>query len=128
MISTRTHGALDYLSVAMLLSASRAFGSRSALGRSLVATGLGTAAYSLMTRYEWGIVGTLSMREHLALDAFQGAAFCTAAALLGRERRDVRIALAGYGLFALAAAALTEPEPAPLRPEPGWAPSPGRRR
>jgi hypothetical protein len=80
----------------------------------VAAAGLGTAAYSLMTRYEWGVGdGPLSMREHLALDGLQGAAFCLAAALLEDEPREVRLALAGYGLFALAAAALTDGEAGP---------------
>ena len=57
------------------------------------------------------------MREHLALDALQGAAFCTAAAVLDREPPEVRLFLAGYGLFALAAATLTEAEPEANWPE-----------
>jgi hypothetical protein len=125
MISTRTHGVLDYLSAAALIAVPQLFGWRSGLSRPLMAASLGTAAYSLLTRYEWGVVGALSMREHLALDALQGAAFCTAAALLNREPPEVRSALAGYGLFAIAAAALTDQEPEATRSPPhdtmsGW--------
>lgn len=108
MIPTRVHAVLDYLSAGALILGPPLLGWRSGLCRPLAAAGLGTAAYSAMTRYEGGLAGKLSMREHLGLDAAQGAAFCTAAVLLDRERRDVRLALAGYGLFALAAAALTE--------------------
>jgi hypothetical protein len=117
MISTRTHGALDYLSAAALVAGPRLLGWRSALAGPLAAVGLGTAAYSLLTRYEWGVADALTMREHLALDALQGAAFCGAAALLDREAPEVRLALAGYGLFALAAAALTERAPEADWPE-----------
>lgn len=108
MIPTRVHGALDYLSAAALLVAPRLLGWRPGLRQPLAAAGLGTAAYSLATRYEWGAVGALSMEEHLALDALQGVAFCAAAASLAGEPREVRLLLAGYGLFALAAAALTD--------------------
>jgi len=113
MIPTRAHGALDYISAALLTLAPPLLGWRPGLSAPLAAAGLGTAAYSLLTRYEWGVGDApLSMRQHLALDALQGAGFCAAALLLDREPREVRLALAGYGLFALAAAALTDREPA----------------
>ncbi|WP_415146993.1 MBL fold metallo-hydrolase [Limimaricola cinnabarinus] len=47
------------------------------------------------------------MRDHLVLDALQGAGFCTAAALLD-EPAKVRGALGAYGLFSIAAALLTD--------------------
>ena len=114
MIPTRVHGALDYLSAAALLAGPRLLGWSPGLSGPLAAAGVGTAGYSLATRYEWGVADApLSMREHLALDAVQGLAFCAAAALLEDEPREVRLTLAGYGLFALAAAALTDREPGP---------------
>src|SRR5215207_7711706 len=111
MISTRTHGALDYLSAAALLSAAQLHGRRSTVGQSLAVAGLATVAYSLITRYEWGVVGALPMQKHLALDALQGVAFCATALLLNSETRELRHALAGYGLFAIVVAALTQREP-----------------
>lgn len=112
MIPTRVHGLLDWLSAAALLAGPRLLGWRPGLRRALDAAALGTAGYSLATRYEWGLAqGPLSMREHLALDAAQGLAFCLAATALEDEPREVRLALAGYGLFALAAAALTDRRP-----------------
>lgn len=111
MIPTRVHAVLDCLSAGALILGPPLLGWRPALRRPLAAAGLATAAYSAMTRYEGGLRGRLSMREHLGLDAAQGAVFCAAALALERERRDVRLALAGYGLFALAAAALTDRNP-----------------
>lgn len=108
MIPTRVHGLLDWLSAAALVTAPRLLGWRPGLRRALDGAALGTAAYSLATGYEWGAVDALSMEEHLALDTLQGAAFCAAAALLDEEPREVRLILASYGLFALAAAALTD--------------------
>ena len=108
LIPTRVHGVLDYLSATALFLAPRALGWRPELTRPLAMAGAATVAYSVATRYEWGALNQLSMRQHLACDAVQGAGFCMAAALLDRESADVRWALAGYGLFALAAAALTE--------------------
>lgn len=110
MISTQIHALLDYLSATALIAGPRWLGWRHGLRRPLTAAGLGTLGYSLITRYEGGVVPVLPMRGHLALDRVQGAAFCTAAALARGESRAVRLALAGYGLFALAASALTETE------------------
>jgi hypothetical protein len=77
-----------------------------ALRGPLFAAGAGVAAYSLATRYQPDSGGALSFDEHRALDAAQGLAFLAAAATL-RAPRNVRLSLAGYGAFSLAAAALT---------------------
>jgi hypothetical protein len=54
MIPTRVHGVLDYLSAVALFAAPRLLGWRPGLSRTVAAAGLGTMAYSLATRYEWG--------------------------------------------------------------------------
>jgi hypothetical protein len=71
--------------------------------------GLGTAAYSLMTRYELG-TGSLPMRVHLALDGLNGALFCAAPALFPNESAPVLTALTGIGMFEVAASLTTDPE------------------
>ena len=53
----------------------------------------------------------LPMPAHLAIDAIAGAGLLGAAALMTSERPQVRAVLAGLGLFEVAAAFLTEPEP-----------------
>lgn len=108
MIPTRVHAVLDYVSAGVLIGTPLLMGWRPSLCKSLGALGVGTAAYSALTRYEGGFTGKLSMDEHLALDAAEGAGFCAAALLMNSERKDVRGFLLGYGLFALAAALLTD--------------------
>ena len=108
MIPTPLHAVLDGLSAAALIAGPRAAGWRAGLRGPLAAAGAGVLAYSLMTRYRPGSTAPLSMSQHLALDAFQGAAFGAVAALLDREPPEVRRALAGYGLFSLAAALMTD--------------------
>lgn len=120
MIPTRVHGVLDYLSALTLYALPRLAGWPALLRTPMTAAAAGTAAYSLATRYEWGAVPALSMRQHLALDAVQGLAFCTAAVALEDAPREVRLSLAAYGLFALAAAALTDREPAAGGTLPPW--------
>lgn len=112
MIPTRAHAALDGLSALALLAAPGVFGWRAGYAGPVRALGAGVAAYSLATAYEEGERGLIGMREHLAVDALQGLASCAAAAAMRDAPRDLRLFLAGYGLFSLAAAALTERAPA----------------
>ena len=108
MIPTRLHAALDAVSAAALVALARALGWPGRLHAPLIGAGVGVASYSMPTRYRRGSTAPLSMERHLTLDALQGAGFCAAAALMTREPPEVRAALAGYGLFSLAAAMLTD--------------------
>lgn len=108
MISPKLHAVLDALSAAGLAVAPTALGWPRALRAPLIAAGAGVAAYSLATRYRAEARGALTLDQHLALDVAQGLAFLAAGASL-RAPNDVRLALAGYGAFSLAAAALTRP-------------------
>lgn len=116
MISRHVHARLDAIAAAALVAGPAAAGWRRGLRGPLAAAGLGTAAYSLMTRYDDDGRAPLSMRTHLALDALQGAAFC-AAALSRRETPEVRRVLGAYGLFAIAAALMTDRGPPVRAPE-----------
>ena len=104
---------LDGVSAAALVAGPRALGWPRRLRGPIAAAGVGVAAYGLLTRYRPSSTAPLSMTQHLALDALQGAGFCAAAALLDRAPPEVRRPLMGYGLFSLAAALLTD------RPERG---------
>ncbi|WP_299819687.1 MBL fold metallo-hydrolase [uncultured Jannaschia sp.] len=108
MIPPRLHAALDALSAAALVAAPRILRWNRRLHAPLAAAGAGVAAYSLLTRYDRPSTAPLSMSEHLALDALQGAGFCAAAAMLKHEPPEVRGLLAGYGLFSIAVALLTD--------------------
>ncbi len=108
MIPPRTHASLDAFSAAGLALAPSLLGWHPRLRTACALAGAGVAAYSMATRYEARSSAPLSMSRHLAIDALQGFGFCAAAAGLRREQADVRAALAGYGLFSIAAALLTD--------------------
>ena len=108
MIPTRLHAALDAASVVALVAGPRGLGWPDRLHAPLAAAGAGVAGYNLLTRYRRGSSAPLSMKQHLTLDALQGAAFCAVAALMTRETPATRAVFAGYGLFSLAAALLTD--------------------
>jgi hypothetical protein len=113
VISTKTHGFLDYLTAGAMLTLPRAMGWGQTVTRLLTGAAVGTIGYSLLTRYELGLVKVLPMRAHLTLDALSGAMLCAAPLLLPDEESEVKAALVGMGLFELAAALTTEAEPSP---------------
>lgn len=111
MISTRTHGLIDY-SVAALLAALARGDALPRPVRRLLGTAAGFhAGYSTLTDYEAGVVAKLGMREHLALDTAGALAVGAAGLLMRRQPGWVRALLVGMAATELAVVALSSPEP-----------------
>lgn len=74
MIPTRLHGVLDYLIGAALIAAPWIFGFANSGPETWVPVliGAGSIIYSLFTNYELGLVGLLSVRNHLRIDIIAG--------------------------------------------------------
>lgn len=74
MISTRTHGVIDYVVGILLIAAPYVLGFDNGGPAHRVPMVLGASAilYSLLTRYELGLVKFIPMPVHLGLDAFSG--------------------------------------------------------
>ncbi|HEU5116093.1 MAG TPA: hypothetical protein VFT74_05390 [Isosphaeraceae bacterium] len=111
LFSTRTHGFLDFVTAGTLMALPRAMGWSDRVTNLLTGVAVGTVGYSLLTRYEMGLVKILPMKAHLALDAASGASLCAASYFLEDESDEVKAALIGLGLFELAAALTTQTEP-----------------
>lgn len=111
-ISTRVHGALDYMTVVALFALPRLLGWSDHVTTLMTAMAVITLIYSLITRYELGAVSALPMRGHLVLDFLSGLVFLAAALLLTREADMVRGVLAFIGVFEIGASLLTQTEPA----------------
>ena len=111
LLSTRMHGVVDYLSVGTLLALPRALGWSTSVTRLLTNAALGTLGYSLMTRYELGLVKVLPMTGHLLLDGMSGALLCGAPFLFPNEDTSVKAALVGLGAFEIVTALNTETTP-----------------
>ncbi|HYO11472.1 MAG TPA: hypothetical protein VER17_21085 [Tepidisphaeraceae bacterium] len=122
MISTRTHGVLDYVVGAAITALPHVMKCERPTATLLKMAGIGAGLYSMMTDYERGLVKVLPMEAHLALDALSGATLIGAAVMLEDEAPDVRLTLAGIGAFEIAVAAMTSP-----RPHVPGAPSPAGR-
>ena len=109
-MSTRTHSLIDYAAGAAFMLLPRAMGIRGPAAYLLHGAGMAAAAYSMLTKYERGLVPVLPMKTHLTLDALSGGMLLGAAAMMEDEDDETRAVLAGVGLFELAAALSTETE------------------
>ena len=98
-IPTKAHGFLDYMTAGLLVTLPRAMGWSNCVTRLLDASAATTVVYSLLTRYELGVVKALPMKAHLAIDAVQGGALIGVAAFLEEEDPEVRATLAALGVF-----------------------------
>lgn len=122
MMSTKTHGMLDFLSAGFLFMLPRVMRWRGRVETLLTAMSFMTVAYSLLTRYEFGIFKVLPMKTHLIIDTASGVMLMFAPKALRIRNPLVITALVGSGLFEVAAASMTESEsdmplPAPQEPE-----------
>ena len=92
IVSTQTHGVLDYLTGAALLAVPKALGLEDvpSSSRALKLAGGGATAYSLLTDYELGVAKLLPMPVHLALDATSGALLASSPWLFGFAKNDAR--------------------------------------
>lgn len=111
LFSTKTHGALDYLTVGTLLTLPRAMGWSTGVTQWLTGMALGTLTYSAVTRYELGLLKWLPVKGHLTLDALNGGLFCMAPLIFPNENTTVKATLVGMGLFEIMAALSTETQP-----------------
>jgi hypothetical protein len=114
LLSTQTHGIVDYLTAGALLVMPRVLGWNKNVSRLLTMAGLGALAYSLFTRYEVGLVKLLPMKSHLAMDAVSGLTLATAPLWLNERNERMNNTLVGIGLFEIMAAFTTETEPRQL--------------
>jgi SPW repeat-containing protein len=74
VITTRTHGVLDYIVGLLLIAAPWIFNFNRDGAETWVPVvlGAGTIVYSLMTDYELGAFRVIGMRTHLAIDVIAG--------------------------------------------------------
>jgi uncharacterized membrane protein YebE (DUF533 family) len=110
-ISTMMHGVLDYITGPTLLVLPRALGWSERITTVLSTAGLGVLGYSVLTRYELGLLRVLPMKVHLGLDIASGAMLAASPFVLlkNRERTITTVAtLVGLGVYEIAAGLLTQ--------------------
>jgi hypothetical protein len=113
-IPTRVHGVLDYAVGLLLVAAPWLFGfaRNGAETWTPVALGAGAIGYSLLTRYELGLIRVIPMTGHLALDAGSGLLLAASPWLFGFADYIVWPHVL-FGLFEIGAALMTQRTPHP---------------
>lgn len=113
------HGFLDYVVGIFVAALPWIFGLPPGLASQIpVVMGLGAVAYSLLTKYELGVIKIIPFRVHLVLD-FASGVFFIAAPWIFRLHEGTEPYLA-IGLFEIGAAMFTQPDakgPAPTLPQ-----------
>lgn len=108
LIPTRVHGVLDYLSGLLFLILPRLLDWGGTATTLLTILGVGTIIYSLITRYELGIVKVIPMTVHLVIDLLAGLFLIMAPFLFPLEGENVTTWFIVLGVLELGAALLTD--------------------
>lgn len=116
IISSRTHGIMDYTMGALLIIAPWLFGFSAGGAETWIPVilGLGTILYSLMTKYEYGAAKIISMKGHLWLDGIAGI-FLALSPWLFDFADVVYLPHLILGLLEIGAALMTDPITSPRR-------------
>ena len=109
LISTRTHGVIDYVTAGTLFALPRVLGCNRKFTAAVTGVALGKLAYSQMTRHELGLVKLIPMPMHLAMDAVSGAGLAALPLLLDEKDETAVAAVVAMGLSDVAAALMTDP-------------------
>ena len=111
-LTTRVHGAIDYLWGIALMASPWLFGFGDVSAATWVALvfGAGAILYSLLTAYELGLLKILPMPMHLILDGLGGVVLAASPFLFGFADRVLWPHVL-FGLFSVVACLVTRPEP-----------------
>ena len=107
-IPTKVHGMLDYSSVLLCLILPRALNLSERTTTLLTFVALTALVYTILTRFELGLVRVLPTKVHLLLDFLSGALLCAAPFMIvpGASQNEKTILIA-LGLFEIGAALMT---------------------
>jgi hypothetical protein len=111
LLSTQEHGIIDFTAVGTLIAVPRIFRWEADLTRLVTGAAASMLGYSLLTRYQMGVIKLLPMKAHLVLDGISGGMLMGLSFLLGRRRPGVIGTLAGIGAAEIAVALLTKTKP-----------------
>jgi hypothetical protein len=111
ILPSTMHAQLDYVFIIIFVMLATFSGWGSPLSWLLVALGLTSWVYSLLTRYELGLINLIPLRVHLALDMVSGFFLMVAAFLWLDQAAGLTIWFVAVGLVEIIIALLAETEP-----------------
>jgi len=109
-LPSEVHGVTDYLTAGTIMAIPRLLKWPTRITQFMTMVGLGTIAYSLLTKYELGLIKLLPFKAHLGLDAINGAMMAASPILLQEKDRNIAAILIGIGAMELGITAMSEPE------------------
>jgi hypothetical protein len=112
IITTKTHGLLDYPFGFLLFASPWIFGFADGGPQMIIPVTLGAIIpiMSLMTRYEGGLIRVIPMRVHIAIDVVAGI-FLAASPWLFHFNDAVYEPHLGFGIFQVVTSLLTDSRP-----------------
>lgn len=112
VISSKVHGVMDYIVGLLLIAAPWIFGFAAGGAETWVPVIIGVAAliYSVMTRYELGLVKVIPLKVHLGLDVASGIILALSPWLFGFSELVYWPHLI-FGLLEIGAGLMTQPYP-----------------
>jgi hypothetical protein len=108
LLSTKTHGAVDYAWISVATTAQSVMTGADATARLLRSAGSAVGFMALLTNYEAGFVRLLPMRAHLAIDFIMGAALLLSPLMLPKKERRFALVPMALGAATLTASLFTE--------------------
>ncbi|WP_460635887.1 SPW repeat domain-containing protein [Larkinella harenae] len=109
LLSTRTHGMIDYIAGTFFVISPWVFGFANRGPEQWVPVVLGVMAvlYSLFTDYEWGLVRRLPVPVHLTMDVLSGVVMAASPWLFGFAEH-VYLPHVIFGVFEIGAGLITQ--------------------
>lgn len=107
-IPTPAHAVLDYLSVVTLLALPRFLNWDANVTNILTIVAITTLVYTLLTRFEGGLLRVLPTKVHLLLDLVSGLGLASLPFwLLADADSTIKAILTGFGLFEVVVSVMT---------------------
>ena len=109
VISSKTHGMIDYIAAPSLMVLPRLLRFPPRVTNMLMGVGIFHLLYSMLTRYEMGVVKVLPYKGHLALDGVLAAGTLASPMMFTETRQQSRVgmALVGMAVFEAVVTALS---------------------
>ncbi len=107
-ITTKAHGILDYSAVVVVFLLPHLLHWSAGLTQLMMGMAGGALLYTLLTRFELGVIKVLPVTVHLVLDFLVGLVFLATAFTVHGEPSSARIALVILGLLEIGAAVMTQ--------------------